>query len=72
MYVCNCNGYRDSEIESCARRGVRSVDEAYASLGGPPCCGRCIPMAQEMIDAVHRRAAAGGGAPLGALLKQES
>ncbi|WP_374311836.1 bacterioferritin-associated ferredoxin [Dongia sp.] len=57
MYVCICNGYRDSEIEQTARAGgLTSPHAVYAALGSAPCCGSCLPMAQEIIDGTHQKA----------------
>ena len=53
MYVCICNGYRDSEICAVAAAGVRCARKAYDALGGPPRCGRCLFAAQALIDGVH-------------------
>jgi bacterioferritin-associated ferredoxin len=53
VYVCICNGYRDAEIREAAREGARCAHEAYWALGNGPCCGRCLPVAQSLIDRVH-------------------
>lgn len=53
MYVCVCNGYRDSEISEVARRGVRCARRAYLEMGNGPRCGQCLEMAQDIIDDVH-------------------
>jgi bacterioferritin-associated ferredoxin len=53
MYVCICNGYRDTEIRRVARSGVRCARTAYVLLGHGPRCGRCLALAQDMIDRVH-------------------
>ena len=57
MYICICNAYRDVEIREAARAGLRSAHKAYAALGAPPRCGRCLPVAQELIDREHDPAA---------------
>lgn len=54
MYVCMCNGYRDAELRALASGGVACALEAYRALGGEPCCGRCLPTAQEIINETHR------------------
>jgi bacterioferritin-associated ferredoxin len=52
MYVCVCNGYRESEIEQTARASGLSCPVAvYNALGSGPCCGTCLPMAQDVINA---------------------
>ena len=50
MYVCICNGYRDSELREVASEGFRTVPEAYCALGNGPCCGKCIDVAQAILD----------------------
>lgn len=51
MYVCVCNGYRESEIEQTARAsGLNCPVAVYEALGSGPCCGTCLPMAQDVIN----------------------
>jgi bacterioferritin-associated ferredoxin len=50
MYVCICNGYRDSELRALASQGVRCAQAAYQTLGNGPRCGRCLNFAQRLID----------------------
>lgn len=58
MYVCICNSYRESEIEQTARSGGLSCPlKVYQALGKAPCCGTCLPMAQEIIDGTRKTAA---------------
>ena len=54
MYVCICNGYRDAELRALASGGVACALEAYRALGGEPCCGRCLPTAQQIINDTRR------------------
>lgn len=54
MYVCICNGYRESELRTVAREGAATAEDAYLSLGEGPCCGRCLPYAQEVVDSERR------------------
>jgi bacterioferritin-associated ferredoxin len=53
MYVCLCNGYRDSEIRDVAQTGVKCARAAYRTLGNGPRCGRCLEFAQDLIDGIH-------------------
>ncbi|MCR9256341.1 MAG: (2Fe-2S)-binding protein [Alphaproteobacteria bacterium] len=55
MYVCICNGHRDRDLEQAARQGYRTVDEAYAFLGGLPDCAQCVSFAQDLLDDAHDR-----------------
>ena len=51
MYVCLCNGYRESELRELARRGFSDAEDAYLALGDGPCCGSCVDVAQTIMDA---------------------
>lgn len=50
MYVCLCNGIRDSELEDLASRGVRAAEEAYAALDVEMSCETCKDCVQEVLD----------------------
>jgi bacterioferritin-associated ferredoxin len=64
MYVCICNGYRDAEICRVARSGIRCARTAYSSLGNGPRCGRCLAVAQDLIDQVHEGSRSTSPAPV--------
>lgn len=51
VYVCICNGYRETEIIAAARAGAQTAEEAYHCLGSGPNCRRCLMRAQCIIDA---------------------
>jgi len=54
MYVCICNGHRDSEIRRAAQAsGLTSARAIYAHLGKPPRCGRCLELADRLVAEVH-------------------
>jgi bacterioferritin-associated ferredoxin len=50
MYVCICNAVTDREIRQCAALGVKSLDDLRESLGVAACCGRCAPVAAEILS----------------------
>jgi bacterioferritin-associated ferredoxin len=54
MYVCICNGHRDSDIRAAAATGLTCPRAIYAHLGKPARCGRCLDLATQLIDEVHR------------------
>ena len=54
MYVCLCNGLSDRDIRRAADQGHCSVKGAYRSLDAEVNCGRCVPMAHEMIAEQRR------------------
>jgi len=53
MYICVCNGHRESEIREAAATGLRCAREIYRHLGKPPRCGRCLDLAAKLVDEVH-------------------
>ena len=50
MIVCSCNVIREDEIRAAARKGSRTPEAAYSTLGCEPVCGCCLDYAQELID----------------------
>ena len=56
MYVCLCNGYRESEILEVVQEGISNAVEAYVALGNGPCCGQCLQFAQSIMDQARNQA----------------
>ena len=50
MYICICNAITEREVRECVRRGCCSMDELSVELGVGASCGRCRPVAQEILD----------------------
>jgi len=50
MIVCSCNVIREAEIREASRKGSRTPEAAYATMGCEPQCGCCLDYAQEIID----------------------
>jgi bacterioferritin-associated ferredoxin len=50
MYICLCNGIRDSQLRALAKDGVHKAEHAYDALGSQPKCGACLCSAQEVMD----------------------
>jgi bacterioferritin-associated ferredoxin len=50
MYICVCNAITEREVRDCVRSGCCSMDELSAALGVGTCCGRCRPVAKEILD----------------------
>ena len=59
MFVCICNGHRDSDIAAAAEGGARCIREIYAQLGGAPQCGECLEMAESVLAEATSRGGAG-------------
>jgi bacterioferritin-associated ferredoxin len=56
MYICICNGHRESDIRAVAKTGISCAREIYTRLGKPPRCGRCLDTAAQVIADVHATA----------------
>jgi bacterioferritin-associated ferredoxin len=54
MYVCICNGHRDSDIREAAASGLTCARKIYRHLGKPARCGRCLDFATQLVDEVHQ------------------
>jgi bacterioferritin-associated ferredoxin len=66
MYLCICNAHRLEDVRAAAiSTGAESAAEVYAALGGPPRCGRCLPRAQETINAIRSECCGGTSAATG-------
>ena len=66
MYVCNCNGVTDREVDEAIAAGARRPKDVLAHHGCEPCCGRCLP---EIAEQVERQC--GASASLGGLVAAE-
>ena len=42
MYVCICNGIRESQIRGLARSVEGGPEQVYAALGRTPKCRQCL------------------------------
>ena len=49
MFVCLCNNVRDRDLREAAEVGCRSFEEVQATTRVATCCGRCEPMARELV-----------------------
>lgn len=50
MYVCNCNGVTETEVEEAISAGARRPEDVLGHHGCDPCCGRCLPEIAETIE----------------------
>ena len=57
MYVCICRGITDSQIRRVVDRGAVSLAQVKRELAVAACCGRCAPMARDIIRAHSQTAA---------------
>ena len=53
MYVCLCHGITDLTIKRAIREdGVGNMRQLRETLGVGSQCGKCVQMAQSMIDSI--------------------
>jgi len=50
MFVCLCNGIKDTELRDLARNGVRKAEDAYREIGVEMHCEDCSEYVQAVID----------------------
>ena len=49
MYVCLCNGIKESELQELGRQGVRDVQKAFSELESEPVCTSCMDEAEMVL-----------------------
>lgn len=49
MYVCNCNGISQQQVETVIRAGCAKPLDIYAGCGKEPKCGRCMERMWDML-----------------------
>jgi bacterioferritin-associated ferredoxin len=49
MYICICNAITERQIRACAKEGACTVADLEHCLGVGAGCGRCKPMAHELL-----------------------
>lgn len=49
MYVCNCNGITEQQVETAIRAGCSKPLDIYAGCGKEPKCGRCMERMWDML-----------------------
>ena len=49
MYICICNGIRESDLRAAVNSGTRNTRELFRLMGAKPKCGTCLRHAQAII-----------------------
>jgi bacterioferritin-associated ferredoxin len=49
MYLCNCNGISEREVQGAVELGCASVADLSQALGVGTCCGKCVPDARKLL-----------------------
>ena len=55
MFVCLCNGIKDSELRELALEGVSKAEDAYLRMGVEMHCEGCADYVQIVIDETLER-----------------
>lgn len=56
MYICVCKGVTDSRIRRAVEQGTAlTLRDLTRELSVGVCCGKCVPAARELLDAVRNR-----------------
>ena len=50
MYVCICNGIRESQVKQAIREGSKTPDQVQAKTGCGADCGSCIHRVNKMLE----------------------
>jgi len=53
MYVCNCNGVTDREVDEAVVAGAATAEAVLEHHGCSPCCGRCLIEIDGVIADFH-------------------
>ncbi|NQV98773.1 MAG: (2Fe-2S)-binding protein [Rhodospirillales bacterium] len=43
MYICNCNGLTERQVDAARKGGAQSWPEVYAFYDCAPKCRKCVP-----------------------------
>lgn len=57
MYVCICRAITDSQIRRAVDQGVNTFSQLRRELAVAACCGRCAPLAREILREQHQGSA---------------
>ena len=49
MFICNCNGISEQQVEAAINRGCTKPLDIYAGCGKEPKCGRCMDRMWDML-----------------------
>ncbi len=54
MYVCNCNGIREREVQGAIDSGARRPADVFRHCGTEPQCAKCVCDMRRMIQCTHQ------------------
>ncbi len=50
MYVCVCNGIKDSQVRSAAQKGAGTVGQVFKAHGCKPDCAQCVGCMRDVLE----------------------
>jgi bacterioferritin-associated ferredoxin len=53
MYVCNCNGIRERDVQSAIDAGAERPADVFRHCHSSPQCAKCVCDMRRMIQASH-------------------
>ncbi len=53
MFVCLCNGVRDRDLREAIDAGNCCFEDLQSCTGVATCCGRCEPMARQILESAR-------------------
>lgn len=54
MYVCNCNGITEKQVDVARKNGADSWPAVYAYYNCEPKCGKCIPDVCQRLNITNK------------------
>jgi bacterioferritin-associated ferredoxin len=63
MFVCLCNGVRDRDLHQAIDAGKCCFEDLQSCTGVATCCGKCEPLARQILDRAMERTACAASAP---------
>lgn len=49
MFICNCNGITEHQVETAINAGCHKPSDIYAGCGTEAKCGRCVDRMLDML-----------------------
>lgn len=50
MYVCNCNGIRERDVQAAIAKGASRPADIFRGCGAQPQCAKCVCDMRQMIQ----------------------
>lgn len=50
MYICICNGIKDSQVRTAAQDGAGTVGQVFRAHGCKPDCAQCVGCMRDILE----------------------